>query len=205
MRPGVLEDSLRRINGVEAVRAVVRGDDLVEIHVLATPGKQPKQLVRDVQSVALAAHGMQIDRRIVSIVQIEPNELGVGDRVLIQDVAEDIDGSRMQITVNLEWHEVKLSGIASGPAASSTRLRLVAQATIAALEQALNREAAFAVTAVDVPQIGGVPVAIAQVVLVKGQNERLLVGSSIVESDASRAMVRAVLDAVNRQVPALRR
>lgn len=205
MRPGVLEDSLRRINGVEAVRAVVRGDDLVEIHVLATPGKQPKQLVRDVQSVALAAHGMQIDRRIVSIVQIEPTELGVGDRVLIQDVAEDIDGSRMQITVNLEWHEVKLSGIASGPAASSTRLRLVAQATIAALEQALNREAAFAVTAVDVPQIGGVPVAIAQVVLVKGQNERLLVGSSIVESDASRAMVRAVLDAVNRQVPALRR
>lgn len=205
MRPAALEDSIRRITGVEAVRVVVRGEDLVEIHILATPGKPPKQVVRDVQSVALAAHGIQVDRRIVSVVQIEPGDLGVGDRVTIQDVAEEIDGSRMKITVNLEWHEVKLSGSAEGPAASTTRLRLVAQATIAALEQALSREVAFAVAAVDIPQIGGTPVAIAQVVLVKGQQERLLVGSSITDGDPARSMVRAVLDAVNRQVPALRR
>lgn len=205
MKPTALEDSLRRIPGVEAVRVVIRGQDLVEIHVLAHPGKPAKQVVRDVQSVALAGHGVEIDRRIVSVVQIEGSELGAGDRPMILDVAEEVDGSRMKITVSLEWHEARLTGTAGGPAASSTRLRLVAEATIAALEQAISHDAAFAVNAVDTPMVGPNQVAVAQVVLVVDQKERMLVGSSLIDGDPSRSMVRAVLDAVNRQVPALRR
>jgi hypothetical protein len=205
MKPTALEDSLRRIPGVEAVRVVIRGQDLAEIHVLAHPGKPAKQVVRDVQSVALAGHGVEIDRRIVSVVQIEGSELGAGDRPMILDVAEEVDGSRMKITVSLEWHEARLTGTANGPAASSTRLRLVAEATIAALEQAISHDAAFAVNAVDTPMVGPNQVAVAQVVLVVDQKERMLVGSSLIDGDPSRSMVRAVLDAVNRQVPALRR
>jgi hypothetical protein len=205
MKPTALEDSLRRIPGVEAVRVVIRGQDLAEIHVLAHPGKPAKQVVRDVQSVALAGHGVEIDRRIVSVVQIEGSELGAGDRPMILDVAEEVDGSRMKITVSLEWHEARLTGTAHGPAASSTRLRLVAEATIAALEQAISHDAAFAVNAVDTPMVGPNQVAVAQVVLVVDQKERMLVGSSLIDGDPSRSMVRAVLDAVNRQVPALRR
>jgi hypothetical protein len=205
MKPTALEDSLRRIPGVEAVRVVIRGQDLAEIHVLAHPGKPAKQVVRDVQSVALAGHGVEIDRRIVSVVQIEGSELGAGDRPVILDVAEEVDGSRMKVTVSLEWHEARLTGTAAGPAASSTRLRLVAEATIAALEQAISPDAAFAVNAVDTPMVGPNHVAVAQVVLVVDQKERMLVGSSLIDGDPSRSMVRAVLDAVNRQVPALRR
>ncbi len=205
MKPTALEDTLRRIPGIEAVRVVIRGQDLAEVHILAQPGKAAKQVVRDVQSVALAGHGVEIDRRIVSVVQMESADLVAGDRPVIQDVAEEIDGSRMKMTVTLEWHEVRLTGTATGPAASSTRLRLVAEATISALEQALNQEAAFAINAVDNPTVGTREVAIAQVVLVVEQRERLLVGSSIVDADPAKAMVRAVLDAVNRQVPALRR
>lgn len=205
MKPTALEDTLKRIPGVEAVRVVLRGQDLTEIHILANPGKPPKQIVRDVQSVALAGHGIEVDRRIVSVVQIEQADLAAGDRAVITDVAEEIDGSRMTVSVHLEWHEVRLTGTASGPAAASTRLRLVAEATISALEQAIQHEAAFAVTAVDTPTVGTRQVAIAEVVLVVDQRERLLVGSSLVDSDPTRAVVRAVLDAVNRQVPALRR
>jgi hypothetical protein len=205
MKPTALEDSLRRIPGVEAVRVVIRGQDLAEIHVLAHPGKPAKQVVRDVQSVALAGHGVEIDRRIVSVVQIEGSELGAGDRPMILDVAEEVDGSHMKITVSLEWHEARLTGTSSGPASASTRLRLVAEATIAALEQAISHDAAFAVNAVDTPMVGPNQVAVAQVVLVVDQKERMLVGSSLIDGDPSRSMVRAVLDAVNRQVPALRR
>ncbi len=57
----------------------------------------------------------------------------------------------------------------------------------------------------DTPLVGNRQVAVAQVVMVTGGDERLMVGSALVGQDASQASVRAVLDAVNRQVPQLRR
>ncbi len=200
-----LEESLRHIPGVEAGRVVMNGAAPVEIHILSLPGKSPKQVVRDVQSVCLAGHGIQVDRRIVSVVQIEGSDLGAGDRPMVDDVTEMIDGSRMTISVILSWHDEQLVGKATGPAASTTRLRLVADATLAALEQALSDDVAFGIAAVDTPVVGSRQVAIAEVVFVIGGSERLVVGSALVGSDPSRAMVRAVLDALNRQVPSLRR
>src|SRR3954471_22438330 len=66
-----LEDALRRIQGVKAA-SVVTGPDAVptEVHVLAAPGKPAKQVVRDVQSLAMARYDIDIDHRIVSVVQI---------------------------------------------------------------------------------------------------------------------------------------
>lgn len=200
-----LENTLRRLPGVEAARVVTEGGSPVEVHVLARPGKPPKQVVRDVQSVALAAHGVRIDRRIVSVVQLEDGDVSAGDRPIVEDVAEQIDGSRMSITVTLSWHEEHLVGTATGPASASTRLRLVADATVAALQQALAEDAAFGIQAVSTPTVGQREVAVAQVVVVLDGSERLMVGSALVDGDPSRAMVRAVLDALNRQVPGLRR
>ncbi len=66
-----LEDSLRQIPGIRAA-SVVTGPDShpTEVHVLASPGKPAKQVVRDVQSVAMAQFDLDIDRRIVSVVQL---------------------------------------------------------------------------------------------------------------------------------------
>jgi hypothetical protein len=200
-----LEETLCRIPGVEAVRLVMNGPVPAEVHVLALPGKAAKQVVRDVQSVALAAFGVQIDRRIVSVVQIEQGDLAAGDRPIVEDVAEHIDGSRMTVAVTLSWHEQHLVGRATGPAAATTRLRLVAEATLTALAQALHDEVAFAVAAVDTPLVGSRAVAIAQVVMVSEGAEKLMVGSALVGNDPSKATVRAVLDALNRLVPGLRR
>lgn len=199
------EATLRRVPDVEAARVVMEGGSPTEIHVLARPGKPAKQLVRDVQSVALAAFGTQVDRRIVSVVQISGSELIGGDRPMVVDVSEQTDRSRMTVTVTLSWHDQHLIGTAAGPAASTTRLRLAAEATIAALSQALDEDSAFAVSVVSTPQVGAEAVAIAQVVIVTDSRERLVVGSALVGDDPSKAMVRAVLDALNRQVPTLRR
>ena len=51
-----LEREICRLPDISAARIVV-GDagQPVEVHVLALPGKHPKQVVRDIQSVALAA------------------------------------------------------------------------------------------------------------------------------------------------------
>lgn len=69
---GAVERELCRIPEVRAARIVA--DDsgqLVEVHILATTGKAAKQLVRDVQSVAITSSGIDIDHRIVSVVQLE--------------------------------------------------------------------------------------------------------------------------------------
>jgi hypothetical protein len=200
-----LETTIARIPGIENVRIVMDGRSPREVHVLATPGKPAKQVVRDVQSVAMAAFDLDIDRRVISVVQIDGTDLAAGDRPVVDDIAEEIDGSRMRISVTLLWHDEKLTGSAQGPAASTTRMRLVAEATLVALELALDENAAFAVSAVAVHRVGAEDVAIAQVVLVIGGRERMMVGSALVGADPSQAMVRAVLDAVNRQVPGLRR
>ncbi len=96
-------------------------------------------------------------------------------------------------------------GEVGGAAAHTTRNRLVAEATIEALQQALQQTTAIGVAAVDLPILGSRSVAIAQIVMVTEGAERLMVGSALVDGESSRAVVRAVLDALNRHIPELRR
>lgn len=200
-----LQAKLGRLDGVEAVRVVGNDSRLDEIHVLARRTKPAKQVVRDVQSLAAAVFDIEIDRRIVSVVQLSDGDISSGDRPAIVDIAETTDGSRSTVRVTLDWHDDQLVGETSGAAASATRNRLVAEAVLEALGQALHAEASFAVSSVDVPTLGSRKVAVAQIVLVTNKSERLMVGSSSVDEDESRAVVRAVLDALNRVVPDLRR
>jgi hypothetical protein len=199
------EDIIKSLSGIETVRVITEGGEPSEIHVLAQPGKPPKQLVRDIQSVAQAQFHTAIDRRIISVVQIEGADLLTGNRPVVKDVAESVSGSRISVTVELAWHDERIVGTAIGPAAQSTKLRMVAEATLNALEQALDEDVAFGVSAVDIVNVGAHLVAIAVIVFVVGGTERVLTGSAIGAGDPSQAMVRAVLDALNRHVPSLRR
>ena len=199
------EDIIKSLPGIETVRVITEGGEPSEIHVLAQPGKPPKQLVRDIQSVAQAQFHTAIDRRIISVVQIEGADLLTGNRPVVKDVAESVSGSRISVTVELAWHDERIVGTAIGPAAQSTKLRMVAEATLNALEQALDEDVAFGVSAVDIVNVGAHLVAIAVIVFVVGGTERVLTGSAIGAGDPSQAMVRAVLDALNRHVPSLRR
>ncbi|MGQ0849187.1 MAG: hypothetical protein ACT4OP_08740 [Actinomycetota bacterium] len=199
------EEKLRRLPGVEAARVVTSNGTIIEIHMLTSVGKAAKQVVRDVQTLAQAAYGVPIDRRIVSVVQLPDSDLSQGDRPVIVDLTEQVDGSRSRVSVILDWQGDSLVGEVSGAAGNTTRQRLVAEATIEALRQALQDTTAIAVASVDVPTLGGRPVAIAQVVMVSDAAERLMVGSALANGDPGRAVVRAVLDALNRHIPELRR
>lgn len=199
------EDIVKSLPGIETVRVITDGGEPSEVHVLAQPGKPAKQLVRDIQSVAQAQFHTAIDRRIISVVQIEGADLLTGNRPVVKDVSEAVSGSRISVTVELAWHDERIVGTATGPAAQSTKLRMVAEATLNALEQALDEDVAFGVSAVDITSVGSHLVAIAVIVFVVGGSERVLTGSAIGGGDPSQAMVRAVLDALNRHVPSLRR
>ncbi|MDH5423312.1 MAG: hypothetical protein OEY55_16035 [Acidimicrobiia bacterium] len=205
MRYQELEETLCRLPTVDAVRVVGANGTISEIHVLGTPGKPPKQVVRDVQSLAMAQFGLTVDRRVISVVQIENNEIVQSDRPAIVDILEEPVGSKLTVTVSLAWRNEIITGVASGPSAATTRLRSVGEATVAALEQAIGEDTAVALAAVETPTVGARQVAVAQIVIVTGGEERVLVGSALVGSNEAQAAVRAVLDAVNRLVPGFRR
>jgi hypothetical protein len=199
------EEKVRRLPGVEAARVVTEGGAVTEVHVLTGMNKAAKQVVRDVQSLAQAVFGLAIDRRVVSVVQLPDPDLAQGDRAVIVDVSEQMDGNHTKVVVTLDWQGETLIGEVAGAAAGTTRNRLVAEATIEALQQALQETTAIGVAAVDLPVLGSRSVAIAQVVMVTEGAERLMVGSALVDGESSRAVVRAVLDALNRHIPELRR
>lgn len=188
-----------RVPGVEAVRVVVNGSQPSEIHVVAAPGKPAKQVVRDIQSMAIATFGTAVDRRIVSVVQVEPDNVH-DDRPIVVDVSEAVDGSRMQVRVTLAWHEQRMVGSAEGPAATSTRLGLAAAATLTALGEVIHADAAVAVTGTATAVVGSHEVALSMIVIVRDGKERTVVGSAIIDREAGRAMARATLDAMNRQL-----
>jgi hypothetical protein len=200
-----LEEALCRLPTVDAARVIGDNGRVAEVHVLAAPAKPPKQIVRDVQSLAMASFGITIDRRSVSVVQIDRSERAPGERPAVLEIKEIPQGSRITASVTLGWQGEVFVGEADGPAASATRLRLVGEATLLALEQAIGGETGLALAALEVVPVGGREVAVAQVVVVAGGEERTTVGSALAGHDPSQSAVRAVLDALNRYVPQLRR
>jgi hypothetical protein len=213
-----LEDSLRRIPGVTAA-SVVTGPDRVptEVHILATPGKPAKQVVRDVQSLALARFDLDIDHRIVSVVQIGDDEVSVvasasdaagsdhGEQVepahrpAVASVMVRTSRGTTEVAVSLSATHDIFEGKAEGPAGASHRARIIAMATLSAVDDLLGRscevesaqivstgprEVALAVLTLSVPRIG----------------EQVLTGCAVVRGDEADAVVRSVLDALNRQL-----
>jgi hypothetical protein len=213
-----LEDSLRQIPGITAA-SVVTGPDSVptEVHVLALPGKAAKQVVRDVQSMALARYDIDIDHRIVSVVQI-------GDAALSDDAAvtdspveaaheDDVTvirpaiaaimvrsgGGLTEASVTLAAGDQLFEGKASGPGGPSHRSRIVAIATLDALSDLLGQTCE--VESAAVVSTGSREVALAVLtLLVPRTGEQVLTGCALVRGDEADAVARAVLSALNRQL-----
>jgi hypothetical protein len=158
----------------------------------------------------MARFGANIDRRVISVVQIAPEalgELGGGDRAQIVSLQEVPDGNRATVSVTLSWHGEQAVGETTGPAAASARLRLVGEATLRALERLLPEAPPLALDAIGTPVVGMRNVVIAIVVNATGTGEAVSVGSAVADDDAAGgdAAVRAVLDALNRRIPQLLR
>jgi len=198
-----IESALRELRGVCGARVVADESGLIqEIHLLVEADRNPKQAVRDVESTLLAHFGIHIDHRKVSVAQkgsapklVDPNRL----RWL--DVQISQEGTRATVAAFLERSGTVYRGVASGVRASTQIPRLVAAATLRAVEAAHGLCERFGLEDVSTTaSIGGYPVAIVLVSAVREQGEDLLVGSALIRQDALRAVGLATLDAVNRRV-----
>jgi hypothetical protein len=202
-----LEEMLCRLPSVDAVRVVGGSDGITEVHVLSPPDKPAKQVVRDVQSLAMARYGANIDRRAISVVQIasESSLPTEGDRPRIVNIDEKPEGDRITVAVTLGWRGEEYRGEASGPMVASARLRLVGEAVLRAMEEVFGGTAPLALDAIAIESVGSRNVTVAVVVTAEGKKEEVHVGIALAGGDEGHSAVRAVLDALNRRIPQLLR
>jgi hypothetical protein len=205
------EQALRQIKSVTAVRINVNSKgEIEEIHILASSGRTPKQIVRDVETTLEAQFGIQVDHKKISVAQVEdddqestvsmtevsrPKLIGVSLRTA-QGIAE--------VKVELLVAEKIIEGIAQGPASSYNRLRLFVEATIKALVPLTLDDCLFVIEDVVITHLARYQIALVSITMMNSAGELSLAGCAFIKNDDREAIVKATLDAVNRKIRFLR-
>lgn len=210
------EAALRAVPGIREASVRTTAEALpIEVHVLARGEKPAKQVVRDVQSVAMAQFDLDIDHRIVSVVQIPDDSVDVGDDSAAQESvgAEPVDVPRPALTsisttksegetlvdVTMAIGREVYTGRATGPSGPVHRPRIIATATLAALTELLGIPAS--VESAQVLEVGMRQVAVTTLTLtIPRLGDQALCGSALVRGDEEDAVARSVLAAVNRRL-----
>jgi len=201
-----IEREICRLPDVSIARLVAENDGRVsEVHIVAHAGKHPKQIVRDVQSIALASFGLDLDRRVISVVQLGGNQLDENftpePRPSIVAITAESNGLRSLVRVTLARDEEEAVGFAEGSIATTARHRLVATATVDALRQLEQAAECIDIDHAQIVRVGAHDIAIVTVVFVVPPAEQLIAGSAIVRpQQEADAVARAVLDATNRRL-----
>jgi hypothetical protein len=196
---GRLEADLRRIQGVQSAR-VVGDNEPTEIHVVSSPGRPAKQVVRDVQSLAAARFGLSIDHRIVSVVQLD--RAPAAQRPSLDRVVVANKGESGWVKVVLVWPNGRTTeGAGSAGATRATRARGATTALIHALEPVLGeRRRRLDVEHVMITRIGSGDSVMVRAAWQESGSSSQLIGSALVYDDVASAAVLALLQAVNRKL-----
>ncbi len=203
-----IESLLVCLPGIQKARVVINDWGAIEeIHILTGLGRNPKQIVRDIQSALKAKWDISVDRRKISVAQIRvglPDPLG---RLRYSGIEFWTDGltGRTDLTVTLETgtegQDTVYVGKAQCDATESAILLGVAKATCLAVNLALEPPHAFFVDDVATLEIGMTQaVAVLVDLLTPRKNHEQMVGCALVRRDIRESCVRATLDAVNRRM-----
>ena len=123
---------------------------------------------------------------------------GAGSRIRFVSANLFVSGLRTQAQVEIEWRGATRLGSATGVSARSNAERLVAQATLQALQPFLGETRALALEDVAVLRMARQDVVVVSVKLLEPRRERSLTGSCTVEQDVPQSVVYATLSALNR-------
>lgn len=145
-----IERLLGSLAGVVSARVLLDYEGRIrELHVLATPELHPKQVVRNVESALSAGLGVEVDRRVVSVAQIEAGQerrdseaptpgapapsIDAGRVVLLDFDCTRAGAQRARCTVTLERGGVRYSGTAEGADTLQGRAEAAAEAVLQAV------------------------------------------------------------------------
>lgn len=200
--PREAESAICQLKDVISAR-VLSGENgaIEEIHVLTESDRSPKQIVRDIESALMAKLGIQIDHKKVSVAQVQGNQKLERGRLKFSDVAISVNGNKSEATVHLSNNGTVYSGTANGHSSAHSQLRLIATATLRAVEDAGAADGTMVVEDLSAGTVlAGKSVVVVVTNIITDRGEDLLSGSCIVKQDPWKAVVNATLDAVNRRL-----
>ena len=199
------EADLTKVPGVKSARVVGNGgtDEPSEIHIVASSDRSPKQVVRDVQSLAIAGYQLSIDHRIVSVVQLDEAENGHNlGRPAIRYITVTNDTNGCRVDLGLEWPGGSTTGGGKQVGNSKeARARAGAEAMVQAVQARLQARG----TVIDlenlwVAQANEGDAVVVRLLVSESGATQTLVGSAVSEDDVVSATARATLHALNRRL-----
>jgi hypothetical protein len=196
----LIENNLEKLDSVISCKIILGENDIVdEIHIVSNGKINPKQLSRNIQSILIATHNLNIDYKKISIAQITDKTLGkVENRLKIKGLSFNNEGSKASVKVALknsaDTYETSLMGI------NSVRNieRMLVDATLKNIEEALGYEDTFILEDVRTIPVSSEKAVVVVVMCMVEDMEQKLCGSCLVKTDYKEAIVKATLDAVNR-------
>jgi hypothetical protein len=207
--------SLRSVKGVGI--SLDDADEIAEINILADGERPPKHIVRDVRSALKAELKVDIDYRKISVAQrrenalpepeggqvIElvpaPEENGQGaHRLRFGGVTVSLNALRCQVQVELGLGDQEAVGEVVGSNSRQQIPRLVAEATLKAVERFLSDEYLLSLADLEQITLGSDTIVVVNVKFLTGRRQQALSGSCVVDHDLQQSVVYATLDSLNR-------
>ena len=214
--PGVADARLHadgRAEGAGTVRLTLapHADEVAVAHAVNAVLRSGFGLAVDADRVQVVEDSVPVRQPTVSYGQPppqpsepKPTPLATATaRLSIERLSLTSAGLGVTVEVGLAGRSGSAAGSAEAPASGPSVHRAVAEATARAVEQALAGRARLAIEGVESTSLAGEQAMVVSVALVTGHGAERLTGASRVREDARHAVVRAVLDAVNRRIEAL--
>jgi hypothetical protein len=195
-----MESAINKIRGVYAAQVVIGEDNVEEIHVIASPLRKPKQVVRDIESMLLVNFGVRVDYRRISLVQMQEERLFQTEARPRLVTVRSIEGPNRRAEVELEKDGHLFVGSAHSSDQDVDIIRLVSTATIEAMEQVLGEHVTYRVDDVEHVMVKEIPTIVVVVTVTFETNQETLIGICQVHNEVADAAARATLNAVNRRL-----
>jgi hypothetical protein len=199
----MIERLIAQIRGILAVRVVQdEHGQINELHVVGSPERSAKQMVRDVESLLFVRGGVRLDHRKISLVQVAATVMQPTIvRVQLLDIARSTADQVPTIAVTLGMGERRVQGIGRGRGDQPEPAeRMIGYATIHALDQLIGPQGQFRLENLQRQQFGQLEVFLSHLSLVTDDGIETLLGISAARSDDLSSVARAILDAVNRRL-----
>jgi len=201
-----MEEQIRQVKSVLSCKILLDDkQNISEIHVVSKLDRSPKQISRDIQSVIAAWYSIEIDHRKISIAQIGEDLLSGQDlRLKIRSMDFSILETRVEVKVLLEKNDEIFEGTVSGANTYNNTQRLLAIATLNAVEKYCNTDNLIVLEDIKTMHLAAQETVVTAVTLLDRWNETMVCGCAFVSRDKKEAVVKSTLDAVNRMVFKLR-
>ncbi len=194
------KDTIDKIDSVINSKIISNENEILEIHILTNNIRSPKQIVRDVETAIITTFDYRLDRKIISIAQIESEYDEKIKRIKFEELTLTTNINTIECSLTLSYEEQEYTVSQTGINTHSNKRKIVADTTIKVVEKILEKTAVFDIQDVITQTSGSVIVTTILVNMLNGGTEEIIVGSAIVKNDINESIAKATLSAVNRRI-----